>query len=199
MSLLFVAHNLSKKIQRGCRICFSIFSLLVRIGVIWKGKNCGTFYQIYYLFYTYVSRWIWVHNDFWDTKNRYRYWILVILRNSFSKVTVFIKLNIRKRKNWTMEFETRALIDFCLSSGPVTRVRYVYIFIEIFEYNIIIIHISFLLFFFLIDVLIYYLSSIKFHIKFIVRFYISCFAWINVRLIFFFKFSYSLIWCLCLN
>lgn len=149
MSLLFIAHNLSKKIQRGCRICFSIFSLPVRIGVIWKGKNCGTFYQIYYLFYTYVSRWIWVHNDFWDTKNRYRYWILVILRNSFSKVTVFIKLNIRKRKNWTMEFETRALIDFCLSSGPVTRVRYVYIFIEIFEYNIIIIlHISFLLFFF---------------------------------------------------
>lgn len=194
MSLLFVAHNLSKKIQRGCRICFSIFSLLVRIGVIWKGKNCGTFYQIY-LFYTYVSRWIWVHNDFWDTKNRYRYWILVTLRNSFSEVTVFIKLNIRKRKNWTMEFETRALIDFCLSSGPVTRVRYVYIFIEIFEYNIIIIlHISFLLFFFsywCFNTLFIVNTYNNFHIKFIVRFYISCFAWINVRLIFFFfKFSY---------
>lgn len=189
MSLLFVAHNLSKKIQRGCRICFSIFSLLVRIGVIWKGKNCGTFYQIY-LFYTYVSRWIWVHNDFWDTKNRYRYWILVTLRNSFSEVTVFIKLNIRKRKNWTMEFETRALIDFCLSSGPVTRVRYVYIFIEIFEYNIIIIlHISFLLFFFsywCFNTLFIVNTYNNFHIKFIVRFYISCFAWINVRLIFFF-------------
>lgn len=120
MSLLFVIHNLSKKIQR--RTCFSIFSLLVRIGVIWKEENYGTlsFCQIY-LLYTYIypgeSEFITI---FEIRKNRYRYWILVRLKNSFSEVTVFIKLNIRKRRieRWNSKRVLWSIFASLLAQSP---------------------------------------------------------------------------------
>lgn len=160
MSLLFVTHNLSKKVQRGCRTCFSIFSLLVRIDVVWKEENCGTLNCfVKFICYTYVhpgeSEFITI---FRIRKNRYRYWILVRSNNSFSEVIVYIKL-YRKRKieRWNSKRVLWSIFASLLAQSPGLGM-----FIEIFEYNIIIIlHVIFLSYcFFYIDVLIHYLSSI---------------------------------------
>lgn len=158
MSLLFVIHNLSKKVQRGCRTCFSIFFLLVRIDVVWKEENCGTLSCfVKFICYTYVypdeSEFITI---FRIRKNRYRYWILV--RSNNSEVIVYIKL-YRKRKieRWNSKRVLWSIFASLLAQSPGLGM-----FIEIFEYNIIIIlHVIFLSYcFFYIDVLIHYLSSI---------------------------------------
>lgn len=121
MSLLFVTHNLSKKIQR--RTCFSIFSLLVRIGVIWKEENYGTLsYFVKFICYTHI--YIQVNLSSLRflkyEKNRYRYWILVRLKNSFSEVTVFIKLNIRKRRieRWNSKRVLWSIFASLLAQSP---------------------------------------------------------------------------------
>lgn len=169
-------HNLSKKVQRGCRTCFSIFSLLVRIVCCLKGRKFCQIYLLHICTSTHPGESEFI-TIFGIRKNRYWYWILVRSKNSCSEVIVFIKLNIRKRRieRWNSKRVLWSIFASLPAQSPGLGT-----FIEIFEYNITILlhfcNISFLLFFLFywcFNTLLTYTNMYNnFHVKFILQFYI---------------------------